>query len=90
MQQRPNGIPESWNIEATKNNFILNTFNIKDNNKIENDLKNEELKRSITFKSQYVPESWNLFITTNISQIENDFQPNKYRKNKTIHQRMKI
>ena len=81
MQQRPNGIPESWNIEATKNNFVLNKYNIKDNNKIENDLKNEELKRSITFKSQYVPESWNLFITTNISQIENDFQPNKYRKN---------
>ena len=45
MQQRPNGIPESWNIDATKNNFVLNTYNIKDNNKIENDLKNEELKK---------------------------------------------
>jgi hypothetical protein len=82
MQQRPNGIPESWNIEATKNNFVLNKYNIKDNNKIENDLKYEELKKSVSFKSQYVPESWNLYATTNISQIENDFQPNKNRKQK--------
>ena len=29
-----------------------------------------------------MPESWNLYTPTNISQIENDFQPNKYRKNK--------
>jgi hypothetical protein len=82
MQQRPNGIPESWNIEATKNNFVLNKYNIKDNNKIENDIKNEDLKKTVSFKSKYVPESWNLYATTNISQIENDFQPNKYRKNK--------
>jgi hypothetical protein len=77
MQQRPNGIPESWNIEATKNNFVLNKYNIKDNNKIENDIKNEELRKSITFKSKYVPESWNLYATQNISQTENDFQSNK-------------
>jgi hypothetical protein len=82
MQQRPNGIPESWNIEATKNNFVLNKYNIKDNNKIENDIKNEELRKSITFKSKYVPESWNLYATQNISQTENDFQSNKNIKQK--------
>jgi hypothetical protein len=63
MQQRPNGIPESWNIEATKNNFVLNKYNIKDNNKIENDFKNNEIKKSVTFKSQYAPNSWNLYAT---------------------------
>ena len=87
MQQRPDGIPESWNIEATKNNFVLNKYNIKENNKIENDLKNEELKKSITFKSQYVPQSWNLYATTNIqtlniSQNDENQQQHKNKKHK--------
>ena len=84
--KRPNGIPDSWNIEATKNNFVLNTSNIKDINKIENDIKNAEINKIISFKSKYVPESWNLYATTNIqslntSHTENDKQ-HKYKKHK--------
>ena len=87
MQQRPNGIPESWNIEATKNNFVLNTSNIKDINKIENDIKNAEINKIISFKSKYVPESWNLYATTNIqtsniSQIDENQQQHKNKKHK--------
>ena len=85
--KRPNGIPDSWNIEATKNNFVLNTSNIKDINKIENDIKNAEINKIISFKSKYVPESWNLFATTNIqtsniSQIDDNQQQHKNKKHK--------
>jgi hypothetical protein len=52
MQQRPNGIPESWNIDSTKNNFVLNKYNIKENNKIENDFINNEIKKSVSFTTE--------------------------------------
>ena len=93
--KRLNGIPESWNIEATKNNFVLNNYIIKDVKKIENDIKNEEIKKFVSFKSQYVPENWNLYATynqsLNKSHTENIQQKNKNRKYKnysSIHENM--
>ncbi len=95
MQQRPNGIPESWNIDATKNNFVLNKYNIKENNKIENDFKNNEIKKSVSFKSQYAPNSWNLYATNiqtnNIPEIFNNQQQKRNMQhiyNSTEHKNM--
>ena len=93
FSKRLNGIPDSWNIEATKNNFVLNTSNIKDIKKIENDIKNEEIKKFVSSKSQYVPENWNLYATYNQSlntsqNNEGNKSNNKYKKYSTTHENM--